>query len=775
VIIKLKEDGTVKVLDYGLAKALEGDADGEASRELSHSPTRLRQGSGAAGATGIGVILGTASYMSPEQATGKRVDERTDIWAFGTVLHEMFVGEALFSGETVSDILAAVLRAEIDGTRLPADTPEAVRRLLRRCLSRDPARRLPHIGAARLELEDALDAPSQPQAERRNPSHRWALALVAVAGVLAGLALYRTLSAPSPPPRPIRASIDLPPGTQLAFGPAARSSMAVSRDGSTLAFVAVPVGSLSYFESDQWSLNRDTRIYVRRLDTGVTTLLPDSDGAHHVFFSPDGRSVGFFADGELKTISVTGGAPVGICPVRNPWGAAWLEGDRIVFFDAAANATGLSVVSVAGGERETYSTPDVERGDLDHSFPAPVPGTSDLLVTMWTENDYPTARVGWLSADGGPVEHLVEGGSHAQALSSGYLVYARAPRLLAAPFDAKSGRLTGNPEIVLDDLLAEPSFLTPHFAMSPNGVLIWAAGGVVEPGKLWRIDPKPTQPRFELVIDDVKVGSPQMFPGRSVIAVEAIGDSSDDLYAYDLDRDVLTGLGLQSGGNLYAVPDHTESTIYYSTLDGVYRRELNRHEPTLVWHWEQNTARLSSVAADSSFLAYSYTPVGKIDRDIGVLDLDNGTEGRGIITTDAFENDPMFSPTASVIAYESDRTIRLQRFDSNRGTITNDAPVQVSRSESRKPFWSPDGRTLYFTSESRLMATKVRTTPALSASPPVAVLELGPSFLEPHGIGRMEIFGQDSDGRFIGTGLRDRSVITQLEAIFHWRPELDEP
>jgi len=708
--------------------------------------------------------------MSPEQAKGKQVGARTDVWALGVVLYEMLAAQPLFSGETVSDVLAAVLRAKIDWSKLPADTPEPLRRLLRRCLTRDPSRRLPHVGAARLEIEDALNASDEPSFTAKPRAHPVNIVVAGALAILAGIAVYTALRPSRPPPPPIRASIDLPEGTQLAFGPNARSSIAISRDGSTLAFVTAPIGSVYDFSPDRWT-SHDTRIYVRRLDTGENALLPDTDGASHVFFSPDGTQIGFFAEGELKTMAVTGGAPVSLYPATNPWGATWMEDDRIVFNDLEfSGGSGLLVIPAEGGEPTVYSTPDESRGEMDHSFPESIPGSGSLLITMFAGGVYADANVGLLSSEGEPATHLIQGGSHAQLLLDRYLVYARAPRLLAVPFDARSGRVTGNPEVVLDDVLAEPLWHTPQFALSPSGVLIWAAGGLVGSGRLWRIDPDTEPPRFERLLDDVVIRQGRMFPGGSLVAINSV-ERNRNVFVYDLESDSVLQVTTSHRDDSFPIPSPAGDAIFYSSFAqrAVLRHELTRRDPETIWT-PPLPIRLNSVSGDGRFLAYIYG-----GQDIGVLDLEAGAPGRPFIATPAVERDPMFSPTDLVLAYASNlgtgEQIVLQRFDPDADAPSNASPLLVSRSGGTKPFWSPDGRTLYFASGGRLMAASVRTSPELTATRPVEVLALGQDILAPHGIGLVEVFGQDRDGRFLAIAFPPVTSVTQLEAIFHWQLE----
>ena len=333
--IKLTPGGDVKVLDFGLAKAL--DRAGQAD-SLTGSPEAFNVPTVTDRATEIGVVLGTAPYMSPEQAQGKTVDKRADIWAFGCVLYEMLTARRAFEGDSPSDTLASVLKSEPDWTLLPPQTPASIQRLLRRLLERDLGRRLHDIGDARIEIEDALQvARSGAGAATGTPRppiwrHFLSWGMAAAAVIVASL-LWTSWQTALPPVLSRRASVEL--GADASLETDTGPAVALSPDGSLMAFVA------------RKSMTDAPELYLRRLDQLRASLLPGTEGARHPFFSPDGKWVAFFAEGQLKKIPVTGGAAATLCEAPNDQGASWADDGTIVFASGARQ--GLFKVSSEGG------------------------------------------------------------------------------------------------------------------------------------------------------------------------------------------------------------------------------------------------------------------------------------------------------------------------------------------------------------------------------------------------------------------------------------------
>ena len=316
--VKLTADGQVKLLDFGLAKALEGETSEE---ELQNSPTL------SAAATRAGVMLGTAAYMAPEQARGKRVDRRADIWAFGCVLYEMLTGQGAFNGETTSDILACVIRAEPDWSSMSASVPPRLRELLRRCLQKDPKQRLQAIGEARIALDKVIagtpdevvsfaGAVTEPKPLWRR-ALPWAVAVIAVALAIGFTALYWHASRPEPH-QVINASLLLPEPLTGVFSPNPGSPFALSRDGSRFVFVGSPTG-------------KPSQLYLQELNQQTATPIPGTENAWQPFFSPDGEWIGFFAGSKLRKVSRGGGPVTSLGDALIPHGASWASEDTIVY------------------------------------------------------------------------------------------------------------------------------------------------------------------------------------------------------------------------------------------------------------------------------------------------------------------------------------------------------------------------------------------------------------------------------------------------------------
>jgi serine/threonine-protein kinase len=452
--VKVTPDGKVKVLDFGLAKAFEVETSNLA---LSNSPTLSMA------ATNAGVILGTAAYMSPEQARGKPVNKATDIFAFGAVLYELFTGNQAFRGDDVSDILAAVLKTEPDWSLLPETVPPAIRTLLKRCLKKDRHQRLQDATDVRIEIEDAIAAPkdsgptqSAPASTSKSP---WAVGAVAVAlAFVAAVMAFGWWRASRPVERPLmRLDADL--GLELSPGEGAGSTLAISPDGRRLAFISLGSGT-------------KVRLALRLLDNSQTNVLAGTEGAESPFFSPDSRWIGFFADGKLKKISVEGGAPVTLTNARNPRGAVWGEDGNILF--AGENRVGLSRIPDSGGTPQPATELDAQEGEISNRFPQLLPGGDAILFTARTAQEgWNDASIKVLSVKTGKRKTLTKGGYYGRYLPSGHLVYMRDGTLFAAPMNLSRLELTGPASPIVQDMGHEAGNGFSKFDFTASGTFVY--------------------------------------------------------------------------------------------------------------------------------------------------------------------------------------------------------------------------------------------------------------------------------------------------------------
>jgi serine/threonine-protein kinase len=431
--IKVTPEGQAKVLDFGLAKALEGEASGA---DLAQSPTL------SAGPTRAGVILGTAAYMSPEQARGKPLDRRTDIWAFGCVLYELLVGRQTFGQETFSDTNAAILTREPDWSLLPAATPAKVRDLLRRCLQKNARQRLRDIGDARLLIDEALagePAPMEGPRPRRGPG----LIAAFAAGLLAaGAGAWLAWRTKPPAPAAVkRFVITLPPNEQLPAESVGQAvpAIALSRDGTRLVYAGVRDGAI--------------RLYLRRLDQVEAVPIPGTEGAEGPFFSPDGEWVAFLAQRSLKKVSLAGGTPQTIAEASQ--GGTWTVDNSILY--TARPSAGISRLPAAGGESQPVTQLDVKEKLGSHRWAQVLPGGQALLFAFGVGPFFLTPSIHAQSLNVGTRRRLLEDANFPQYAASGHLVFVRNGLLMAAPFDARKLEVTGAAVPVVEGVRVSPS------------------------------------------------------------------------------------------------------------------------------------------------------------------------------------------------------------------------------------------------------------------------------------------------------------------------------
>jgi eukaryotic-like serine/threonine-protein kinase len=701
--VKLTPEGKVKVLDFGLAKAFAGDA---ASDDLSNSPTL------SAAATMQGVILGTAVYMSPEQARGKACDKRTDIWAFGCVLYELLTGRQAFHGETTTEILAAVLRGEPDWGALPEPTPSTIRALLRRCLQKDVNKRARDAGDARIEIDEALAAPVTAELSTaaltkgirtfgRGEVILSVGALVLVA-VVTGLAVWNLK--PSPAPQPVtRTVINLPPGQQLAgldSGPA----VALSPDGTQLAYVARQGGT--------------QQIYLRALDSLEAKPISDTEGAINPFFSPDGKWVGFFAGGTLKKVSVSGGAALALGDAANPRGASWGSHGMIAF--EVQNSTVLQQVPDAGGTPQPLT--HFQKGEVSHRWPEFLPDGKAVLFSAGPNAlIFTNAQAAVQSLGTGEHRNLVQGGMNPRYSPSGHLVYAQGGSLMAVPFDPQRLAVTGTAVPVVEGVLESAVTGAAQYGISATGSLVYVPGGVqaTQLRLMWVSRNGAEQP---LAAPVRAYQFPRLSPDGRRVAV-SIGEQEVQVWLYDLSRETLTRLTFE--GNTNTGPSWTpdgKRIAFGSSKEGPFN---------IFWQLADGSGGLERLTtSEFTHAPMSWSPDGQLlafievnpttQRDIWVLRMGD-RKAQPFLRTRFDETSARFSPDGHWLAYVSSESgrfeIYVQPYPGPGGKW------QISTEGGMDPVWNPNGRELFYRSRDKMMAVDIATQPGFVAGTPRMLFE----------------------------------------------------
>jgi serine/threonine-protein kinase len=594
--VKVCEDGTVKVLDFGLAKALEPA--GPASPSVSMSPTITTPAM-----TQAGIILGTAAYMSPEQAKGRSADKRSDVWAFGCVLYEMLTGQRAFEGEDVSDTLATVLKSDPDWTRLPADTPLSIQRLLRRCLEKHRKTRIPDIAIARFEMEEVLsESPAGPidraatatTSTPPSPVRRW-LAIVGAA-LTAGLAVGVSDRVLYKPVSQAVVRLDAMPSDGSAVGdqfPA--PDVVITPDGSHIVY-------------DVGNGQSTAQLFVRRLDQLEAMPLKGLTGVSDPFISPDGQWVGYFDGATMKKVAISGGPSVAICALSGvfPRGASWGPGDIIVF--GTAGGGGLQRVGAGGGQAEVLAKPDPAKGEQAYVLPEILPGGRAVLFSILPATTNPdNGRIAVLDLKTGQTKVLVQGGSNPRYAPSGHLVYAAAGSLRAVPFDVDRLELRGNPVAVVEHVATKGPLAAANFAVAKNGTLVYRTGdaqGGANRTLVWVDRLGHEEP---LGVPLRAYAYPHLSPDGTKLALD-VRDQESGIWVWDLVRHgPLTRLTLDTGvhrGGIWSLPDGRRiafsaerdgaENIYWQAADGTGTAErlTDRPKPSVPQAFTPDGTRL---------------------------------------------------------------------------------------------------------------------------------------------------------------------------------------
>lgn len=703
--IKITPEGMVKVLDFGLAKAL--DVEPSASSSVSNSPTLT------AAETRAGVILGTAAYMSPEQARGKPADRRADIWSFGCVLYEMFAGKRLFEGETVSDTLAGVLKAEPDWNVLPASTPPRLRELVRRCLTKDSKQRLQAIGDARIAIEETMagnvgaDPRVRPvEGERRSLLQRalpWAGMIVSA--IVAALFAIGYMTRAPIPAHAIRAYVKPAPNSNFTSFNGGTAGIAVSPDGLRLAYVAsMPDGK--------------SVLWVRSLDSLQAQPLAGTEGAVLPFWSPDSRFIGFFADGKLKKIEVAGGPPLTLCDAPGGRGGTWNRDGTIVF--SPFFSTPLFRVSAAGGAATQVTTVDRSRNQSTHRWPYFLPDGRHFLYLAgnpFTPVDSPTNSIMLGSLDSKETKFLFN--SHSNAIfASGHILFLRQNTLMVRPFDSKRLEFTGDAFPIADQVEDVMPRVQGEFSSSENGILAYSERGAAGSRQLIWFDRSGKQ--VGAVPGTDSYSDPHISPAGKELAFNLESPGSD-IWLYDVARDVKTRFTFSSGssaGNLSQIWSPDSRSIAYASIRnggfGIYQKAADGSggEKLLVEPGSEQKYPMDW-SPDGKFILYINWESG--GADIWVLPLQG--DRKPYLLSQAQQTQALsfssqttarFSPDGKWLAYTSSESGKFQVY------VTPfpgpGGKWQVSTEGGWFPQWRRDGRELFYVSsiDDKIMAAEVK-------------------------------------------------------------------
>ena len=701
--IKVTPDRAVKVLDFGLAKLAHLETVAHAA-DITASPTITSP----AMVTGVGMILGTASYMSPEQARGREADKRSDIWAFGCVLYEMLSGKRAFGGEDVSDALAFIITTEPDWAALPTNTPPALRRLLRRCLEKDPKERLHDVADARIEIKDAgalrVDGRAASVAVQRAGWRRalpWTVAVGALA-VGAVLALWAASRRPPAPPAPVRVSAEL--GADVSLVTDQGAAAVLSPDGAVLAFVAQKSGG-------------SPQLYIRRLEQLEATPLSGTDDARNPFFSPDGQWIAFFAGGKLKKISVTGGAAVTLCDAPNSRGGTWADDDTIAFAPDSVAGVSLLRVSSAGGKPERLTT--LDQDEPGQQWPQVLPGGKAVLytsqrVTRSADNEDIVVQ----PLPNGLRKVVVQrSGYYGRYLPSGHLVYVHEGTLFAAPFDLDRLELTGQPVPVLEGVTVS-SFLAgsargAQFAVAGNGTLVYvSAQRVSHDAPISWMDRQGTT--MPLRATPANWANLVFAPDGRRLALDLFDGKQSDVWVYDWARDMLSHLTFDPTDDVKPVWTPDGRRIVFAS------RRADKATVNLYWQRADGTGDVQRLTESKNQQdPASWHPGGKFlafwelnpqtGTDLMILPMEGDevsgwTPGKATVflNTPFNEREPMFSPDGRWIPYRSDESgrdeIYVRPFPGPGGKW------QISTGGGTNPTWSRTRHELFYgTTDQRIM------------------------------------------------------------------------
>jgi serine/threonine protein kinase/Tol biopolymer transport system component len=745
--IKVTPDGKVKVLDFGLAKAFAGEQE---ELNLANSPTLSDA------ATQQGVILGTAAYMSPEQAKGKIVDKRADIWAFGVVLFEMLIGRQLFSGETVSETLAAVLMKDPDFSLLPPNLHPRIREMLTRCLEKDPKNRYSGISDARVDLQKVLAGsgdvfvPPFAVEEPREKSRRtllWA-SITVILVIIAGTIVWK-LRTPAPP-KVMRFDFEVP--AERRFGDLRLTHLAVSPDGGRIVYATIE------------------GLFLRTIDELDTRLISGTKNSAEPFFSPDGKWIGFYdiADRQLKKIPVSGGAPVVLCNAETTLGAGWYADGTIIYSDMAA---GILRVSANGGAPELL----VKQEELFLASPQLLPGGKTLLFGH-VKSDMKCDIV-VQSLESGERKILFPGATP-RYLPTGHIVYGVENNLFAVPFDAETLKTTGSPVSVIQGVFRVGPGNVPHYAASDGGTLVYMPGGIglaYQSVLVWADRDGKEKPLEEVPND---YSDPKISPDGTQVALSMTVDGNRDIYIYDLVRGTKTRWTFDEASDFLPIwtPDGKRiifgseraerQSIFGKASDGTGKVEQIASVPK-GWMWP------ISLSNDGNTLLFGqYVDASSGSYNIGMLSMQEDHHTPKLLLQEKYdEQDPMVSPDGRWLAYRSNESGRFDVFVRPFPEVNAGGKWQVSTDGGMDPLWSPDGKELFYRSGNAVMAVSVETSPSFRLGTPKKLFEGSYSGWDIRPDGRRFLLVKEAEST--GKGFTQRGP-RKINIVLNWTEELKQ-
>jgi serine/threonine protein kinase/Tol biopolymer transport system component len=735
--VKLTPDGQVKILDFGLARSAEGE---DPDDDPGASPTLT------AAMTMEGVILGTAAYMSPEQARGKTADRRADIWAFGCLLYEMLTGKRLFAGETVSDTLAAVLRKDPDWDVLPAGLDPAVFLLLRRCLERKPADRLQHIGDARILLDEKL-ASDDSSATTTGRSRIPVLVLAGLLVVSVALNLTNFLkndgaatTADGPQVQHLAAS--LAPRAPLARARAhplgiGRPTLSISPDGASLVYVA--------------EVDGQTQLQKKRFDAALAEKIPGTEGAFHPVFSPNGDWIAFFTADKLRKVLFAGSEPVTLCEVRNPFSLTW-ESESSLLVAALEGGEIRRVDAGSGSNTKLHEVDSIQ--NLSR-----LPGTHNVLVHQSTLGINPDSwSVGSLDLVEGSYQSIIEGGFSPRYVPTGHLVYVRGGNLMGVAFDPVKLETRGRPVPVVAGLrIARRS--QPTYDFSDNGTLVYVSGPpatlshLVWADRLGGITKLPLPPQF--------YGDFQISPdGRHVAAM--VGGDRDDIWIFEMERGTRRKLNTD-GDAVHPIWSPDGKYLAFGSRRGesfqTYIRPVDGSEPA-------RPIGVEGVLGSP----YAWITENEIvltgDGDINVVDIVQKTVTPAAVT-DAQEWGPHFSPNGRWMAYTSDESGQYEVYVKPYPELSGAWAISINGGE--EPIWSRDGKSLYYRNGDTWLEVPISFDPNFSMGTPRVALE-GPYINVP---GRSYDLSADGSKFLVILDEGTEEFSRHVEVVLNWFDELE--